>query len=176
MTSESDQAGSPWYRQPWMWLVVGLPLASVIASLTTVGIAVKNRDDLVRDDWYKAGRSINQDVHADRLAQELGLSASLVLHPAELAVSVEVKSAPAVALPEQLQLVMVHSTIANEDMTVLLQRGADGLWHGRVPKLPMGKRHMLLEPLMSAGDQHRWRLRAGDVMFQGEPVALSPAF
>lgn len=173
MSSDST-AGSPWYRQPWMWLVVGLPLASVVASLTTVYIAVQNRDDLVRDDWYKAGRSINQDVQADQRAQQLGLSGDLGLQPAELTVGVHLSSATGVAIPDHLQLVLVHSTIANEDMTVMLQRAADGAWHGGLPRLPLGKYHLQLEPLMSAGDEHRWRLRATDVIFQGVPVELRP--
>lgn len=176
MTSRTEEPGGPWYRQPRMWLVVGLPLASVVASLYLVTLSITHRDDLVRDDWYKAGRSINQDVHADQRAKDLGLAAELVLYPAELTISIAITSTQPVDIPEQLQLVLVHSTIANEDMTVLLQRGIDGLWRGSVPRLPMGKRHLQLEPLMSAADQHRWRLRAGDVIFQGVPVALLPAF
>ncbi len=174
MIDENAPTSGPWYRHPWMWLVVGLPLLSVVSSLFFVYLAVVNRDDLVRDDWYKAGRSINQDVDADLHAQQFGLTGQLVLHPADLSISVELQATGSVVLPEKLQLIMVHSTIANEDMTTILTRSTDGLWHGTLPRLPMGKRHLQLEPFMSAEDKHRWRLRATDVIFQGVPVPLRP--
>lgn len=172
MIVDSKEMHLPWYRQPWMWLVVGLPLTSVVASLTMVYISVKHKDDLVRDDWYKAGRAINQDLHAETRARDMGLAANLVLEPAVPAVSVTISNGA--NLPERLQLLLVHSTLSSEDMTVMLQRGADGAWHGTLPRLPMGKRHLMIEPLLPDGDAGRWRLRAADVIFQGEPVSLLP--
>lgn len=172
MIPDGNEAHPAWYRQPWMWLVVGLPLTSVVASLFMVYISVKHKDDLVRDDWYKAGRAINQDLHAESRARELGLAASLVLDPAGPAVSVSISNGK--SLPERLQLLMVHSTLSGEDMTVMLQRGVDGSWRGALPRLPMGKRHLMLEPMLPENDAGRWRLRAADVIFQGEPVNLLP--
>lgn len=173
MNADNEADGSPWYKHPWMWLVVGLPLASVIASLSFVAIAVKNKDDLVRDDWYKAGRAINQDLDAEHQARQLGLRASLVLDAAAPAVSVSIENGA--NLPDHLQLLLVHSTIAREDMTAMLTRGPDGRWQGSLPSLPMGKRMLMLEPLPGgSGDTPRWRLRASDVIFQGNPVELLP--
>lgn len=165
------EAGKPWYHQPWMWLVVGLPVVSVIASLSMVVISVKHRDDLVRDDWYKHGRAINQDIDAELQARQMGLSGTLTLEPAVPAVHVVI--ANGAALPDRLQLLLVHSTLSSEDMTVMLQRGADGSWRALLPRLPMGKRHLMLEPLATGAT--RWRLRAADVIFQGEPVTLLPS-
>lgn len=163
----------PWYRQPWVWFIIALPLASVIASLSLVAIAVKNKDDLVRDDWYKAGRSINQDLQAEHHARELGLKGVLLLEPAVPAIRVEI--ANGAALPDRLHLVLVHSTIAAQDMTVDLQRTADGSWWAKLPALPMGKRHLMLEPAPGVESaEARWRLRAADVIFQGLPVELLP--
>lgn len=34
-------AGRPWYREPYMWLVFGLPLSAVIGSITAAVISVK---------------------------------------------------------------------------------------------------------------------------------------
>ena len=173
MIPQSDAVHPPWYRQPWMWLVVGLPLVSVVASLGMVVISVIHRDELVRDDWYKAGRAINQDLHAEMRARELGLAATLTLEPAVPAVSVSIEHGD--ALPAQLQLLLVHSTLSQEDMTVIVTRGADGAWRGALPRLPMGKRHLMLEPMLPEADTARWRLRADDIIFQGAPVALRPA-
>ena len=37
----------PWWRYPIVWLVVGGPLAVVIASLVTAGIAMRNVDPVL---------------------------------------------------------------------------------------------------------------------------------
>lgn len=44
----------PWWRYPIVWLVVGGPAAVVVASLFTVGIAVRNVDPVL-DTSPKAG-------------------------------------------------------------------------------------------------------------------------
>lgn len=173
MLQDQELDTVPWYRQPWVWFVIALPLASVIGSLTLVTIAVKNQDDLVRDDWYKAGRGINQDLHAENHARELDLTATLVLEPAVPAVRVTMPGTA--ALPTRLSLSLVHSTIAAEDMTVILERVGEREWYAALPGLPMGKRHLMLEPGDAIPEAARWRLRAGDVIFQGVPVDLLPS-
>ncbi len=42
-----DKTPVPWYRVGMVWLMIGLPLLAVVASLTTVVIAVKNAPQLV---------------------------------------------------------------------------------------------------------------------------------
>ena len=37
----------PWYRLPIVWMVIGGPAVVVVASLITVGIAVKNIDPVL---------------------------------------------------------------------------------------------------------------------------------
>lgn len=159
----------PWYRQPWVWFIIALPATSVVLGIALVVTAVKHKDDLVRDDWYKAGRAINQDLQAEMRARELGLSGELVLEPAVPAVRIRLTGN--VTPGQQLKLALVHSTIAAEDMTVVLEQVGNGEWYGVLPALPMGKRHLMLE---TVDDVARWRLRAGDVIFQGLPVALQP--
>lgn len=183
MTTDASPVHPPWYRQPWVWFVIALPTTSVVASLGLVATSVIHKDDLVRDDWYKAGRAINHDIHADQHARALGLSGELTLDPAALTVSIRVQQvAGEQPWPQRLQLNLIHSTLASEDITVLLSRDAAGLWTGSLPRLPMGKRELVLEPMpdgssAAAGeDRTRWRLRATDVVFQGEPVQLQPLF
>ena len=37
----------PWYRLPIVWMVIGGPAIVVVASLITVGVAVKNVDPVL---------------------------------------------------------------------------------------------------------------------------------
>ncbi|HET8730535.1 MAG TPA: FixH family protein, partial [Moraxellaceae bacterium] len=71
----NDAVKKPWYRQFWPWFIMALPAAAVVAGLTTVAIAYKNKDSVVRDDWYDEGKSINQDFARDDRAKAMGLSA-----------------------------------------------------------------------------------------------------
>jgi hypothetical protein len=41
------QAGTPWWRHPMMWLVVGGPLAVVVAGIVTAVIAVRGADPVL---------------------------------------------------------------------------------------------------------------------------------
>ncbi|MDA7737919.1 FixH family protein [bacterium] len=36
-----------WYRIPMVWLMIGLPMVAVVASLTTVVIAYKNAPQVI---------------------------------------------------------------------------------------------------------------------------------
>ncbi|MCF6226220.1 MAG: FixH family protein [Xanthomonadales bacterium] len=37
----------PWYKQFWPWFIMALPMIAVIASISTLVIAIKNPDYLV---------------------------------------------------------------------------------------------------------------------------------
>jgi len=65
----------PWYRQFWPWFIIALPASSVVFSIATLVVAVRNADSLVRDDWYDAGVMINHDFDKERVAADLGLKA-----------------------------------------------------------------------------------------------------
>lgn len=41
------QAGTPWWRHPMMWLVVGGPAAVVVAGIVTAVIAVRGADPVL---------------------------------------------------------------------------------------------------------------------------------
>ncbi len=50
VTTQSSSAtvdNPPWYRLPIVWMVIGGPAIVVVASLITVGVAVKNVDPVL---------------------------------------------------------------------------------------------------------------------------------
>mgnify|MGYP003639778068 FL=1 len=67
----SDQL--PWYKQFWPWFLIILPMCAVIASLTTLKIALDNSDSLVAEDYYKQGKAINMDLRKIKYAQQIGM-------------------------------------------------------------------------------------------------------
>lgn len=53
-TLQNGEANPPWWRLPIVWLVIAGPLAVVVASLFTVGIAVRNVDPVLDTSAGKA--------------------------------------------------------------------------------------------------------------------------
>ena len=52
----------PWYREPWVWLMIALPASAVVGGIITIYLAVSTSDGLVVDDYYKRGKAINLDL------------------------------------------------------------------------------------------------------------------
>lgn len=43
----NEKHDRPWYREPWPWVAIAIPLAAVIMGMTTLYLAVSNPDYLV---------------------------------------------------------------------------------------------------------------------------------
>ncbi len=73
----SHKHASPW-RNPVMWLVIGLPLLSVIAGVSLVVIAVRaGGADVVTDPVRRVSQIQTADLGPDAEARKLGLSVVL---------------------------------------------------------------------------------------------------
>lgn len=133
-------AEKPWYRQFWPWFIMALPASSVVAGISTVVIAVKNQDALVRDDWYKEGRAINQNMARDETAGRLGISADVRMDALTGEVTVDLKNKDGTySSPAQLQLVLSHPTQAEADQHLVLLRSNDGNYRGHLHNALQGR-------------------------------------
>ncbi len=48
----------PWYRNPWVWLLIAIPSMTVVGCMLTIYLAVTNPHILVSDDVPAASGSI----------------------------------------------------------------------------------------------------------------------
>lgn len=55
---------SPWWRFPFVWLVIAGPAAVVVAGFVTAFIAVSGADPVVATDYYRRGIEINKTLAA----------------------------------------------------------------------------------------------------------------
>jgi uncharacterized protein len=69
----------PWWREPMVWLIAGLPLAAVLASFATLWIAIRNADTLVKEGYLKEGFTVQEVLPQDHEAVRLGLSGQLIV-------------------------------------------------------------------------------------------------
>ena len=149
------KAPSPhaWYRQPIMWLVVGVPLSAVLFGIVMISLAVSGKDGLVVDDYYKRGLEINRSLERDRFAAQLGLEARVKLEPERRRVLVDLTWPAPDSRPERIELSFLHATREGQDRRILLRGDGRGRYSGDLPPLVAGRWYVRV-----ATD--RWRLQS----------------
>jgi hypothetical protein len=157
----------PWHRQPWVWLLIALPMTAVIGGMVTIYIAVTTSDGLVVDDYYRRGKAINLDLARDRAAAGHQLQARLAIDLRYQRVTLNLQ-AQDYELPAVVTLAIMHPTRAGHDQMVQLQLVDAGRYAGTVSGLAQGR--WLVQ--LSADD---WRLSGVLYLPQAEPFVLLPA-
>ena len=161
-----ERSASPW-RNPMVWLMVGLPIAAVIAGTSTLLIAVRaGGADAVSDKVQRTAQIQTTELGPDERAATLKLSAVLSVHAAEGSAAASLELLPATgafvdASPEgralrklPLRLLVQHPISASEDFELCLLPTATG-W--RVAHA-LDIRHDWRLQVMPEGGA--WRLRA----------------
>jgi len=156
----------PWYREPWVWLMISLPMTAVIASMFTIYKAVSTADGLVVDDYYKRGKAINMDLARDAAAVRYQLKASIDIDLRDNRVQLLLESA-AMESPAKLTFTLLHPTQAGYDQVIILQHGGDGMYAGAIDELTRGNWYLQLE----ADD---WRLSGSMRIPQTETTVMLP--
>lgn len=146
------RSSTPWYRQFWPWFLIALPAISVVFSMATLVVAVRNADSLVRDDYYKAGLALNREFALERAAAQRALRAELRPGAGELVIDL---TGSGVDRRGELVLLLAHPTDATRDLELQLRAAPDGLWRVSVPAPLRGPWNAALAP---AGGG--WRLSA----------------
>ncbi|MDH3715434.1 MAG: FixH family protein [Gammaproteobacteria bacterium] len=122
----------PWYREPYVWLLITFPALAVVGGLATIVIAVVSDDGLVVDDYYRRGKEINRILERDRRAAALQLNADLLVD-AQNVVRVELRALRVESLPERVDLNLAYATRAGLDQSVVLHRaGVPGHYAGNL--------------------------------------------
>jgi len=121
-----------WYREPMLWLVVGIPLTAVVVGMMFLTAAIVTWDGLVVDDYYKKGKEINQLIERDQRATALGLKATLKYdHNAGLLTAAMTTGNHSSVLSDNAVVVRyVHRTRSGRDEKFVLERVADNVYVG----------------------------------------------
>ncbi len=152
----------PWWREPMVWLIAGLPLAAVVAGITTVVIASRNADSLVKEGYVKEGMTVQGTQEQDRAATRLGLAAHLGSEAGTLTLGMQ-SGNRAIQWPSLLLMTLAHPTDAAQDASLVLKHTGQGLYSGALPDLPPGRRQLIVE-----SHEQGWRLKgAWEVPFRG---------
>ena len=131
----------PWFREPWPWLIMAGPAAVIAAGIVTTAIAFAGADGLVADDYYKQGVTINRTIARDRLAERMGIEATLRFGDGAVVADLSARA----PLPDRLRLTMAHATREASDQVVYLARGADGAYRAPLRAVSPGRWNVIIE-------------------------------
>ena len=152
----------PWYREPFVWLLIAFPLTSVIVGFVGLTLAIRSDDGMVEDDYYRKGKEINRVLVRDQAAAAQGLESRVQLDDAHHELRVDLTALAAASLPENIEIKFLHATRAGLDRSIVLARRRDGSYRAPLPELALGHWHVQL----AAQD---WRL-TGSIYVPGERV------
>ncbi len=127
----------PWYREPFVWLVILFPASAVIGGMATISLAISSDDGLVVDDYYKQGLEINLVLERDKMAIKHGLQATLNLDNNFIKIRLDKNSD--YDLPDKINLKFSHHTRSGFDKELVLNRVSDDIYQNKAPELILGK-------------------------------------
>jgi len=136
-----------WYREPWPWVLLGLPLTAVLAGVATLLIAIRHDDGLVAEDYYKQGLTINQRLEREQRAASLGLQARVSFGERRAVVQLTG------AAPAGLRLRFVHPTRVDLDRELPAARVGAGVYETALPDMAAVRWQVQIEDF-----ERTWRL------------------
>ncbi|MBU2882314.1 FixH family protein [Psychrosphaera sp. B3R10] len=136
-----------WYKNPYVWLVITLPMTAVIGGIATVIITSMNQPDMVVDDYYKKGKAINLELKLYKQAEALGIEMSTVITDQKITLE-NPYNFPAVKIK------LVHSTLKYRDLDFIATPNAKGQLTAPVEHDISGKWQVFIEPMDGS-----WKLR-----------------
>ena len=129
------------------------PAIVIVAGFATAWLAIVSNDGLVDDNYYKVGLAVNQELKQRQLAAELNINAQLSLGADKRSVDLVLNGLPKEALPDMLQLRLVHPTRKGEDQRINLVRSGN-VYRGEISQnLGTGRWHVVIEDPLAG-----WRM------------------
>ena len=134
---------TPWYRQPWPWLLMIPPVGAMIGGIFTFILAIESPHAMVVDDYYKEGLAINQQKYRLDTARAEHLGALLRSDGMRLVLTL---NGDVQAGDSNLTLQFIHATRAELDRSVQLKALGGGKYTAATPDLPSGIWYLRLKP------------------------------
>lgn len=157
---------NPWYKEVWVWFILGILGLSVVLGTSMLVIATKNPPGLLSDNYYDVGKGINTSLEREELATRLKLKADLTLDNEQGTVRLQLQG---YSNPPQLVLNLISPTQPERDRRVVLQAQNDGSYTGNLIDAVEGRRFVELIGQEGGKD---WRLFEEKQLVSGRRLHL----
>lgn len=163
--NNSNEPITPWYKEPWMFLVMGVPIAAICWGVVIVTLAMNGKDSLVSDSYYKDGMAYTENREFRDKARRLQISSEITYNDGEIRSTI---TGYLDESPSFLRIQLIHPTLETEDETVLLQRMGDGSYLGLAEKNHIGKRKIWLQ-----SPEQEWMIKDEHLLENEKPLTLT---
>ena len=164
-----------WHAEPWVWFIISLLSVTFCWGGVRLYTAFAHKDTVVIDDYYKRGKSINQDMTRTRAARDQNIEANIIIDDLIGEVRVSVTGNPG-QWPQKLILRFLSPVFADRDISIPLQRTVTGDYVGQLQALISGRYYLQLETedeaIPEEGYKTGWRLTMEAVITPGHPIPL----
>ena len=157
---------NPWYKEVWVWFILGILGLSVVLGTSMLVIATNNPPGLLSDNYYDVGKGINTSLEREDLAARLQLKADLVLDNDKGTVQLQLQG---FSNPQQLVLNLISPTQESKDRRVILQPVEGKRYRGLLQDEVEGRR--FVEILGEEGGR-QWRLFEEEELVDGQVILL----
>ncbi len=135
----------PWYREPFVWLIIALPLSAVLAGSYTLYLAVISYDGLVVDDYYKQGLGINKRLEKQEMAEQYGLKPEVQFNHQDNNFRLILNANEKFKYPDNISVLLSHATKLGNDQKIILLK-IDGItYQGGLNDLIQGHWNIVIE-------------------------------
>lgn len=156
----------PWYKEPFMLLVIGIPILSVITGSTILYLALSGKDSLVSDSYYKDGMSYTENRLFDKNASQHNIHANFKMMADVITIEVNADNAQ---IPEALLLQFIHPTLESKDINLMLIRTGESTFSVK-KQLNLPARWKL----WLSSQSKQWRIRYNGLIEAQKPIVLKP--
>ena len=176
----NNQPSTPWYREPWAWYMLTIILVTFIWGGIQLYTAFAYQDSVVIDDYYKYGRTINQDMTRSDNARAMAIVATIAVDDLTGEVRVTLQGQTS-QWPPQLKLNFLSPVFQDQDHTIDLNRTpgpqTGSAYIGQLSKAIAGRYYLQLEtPDMSipeAGYSSGWKITQQVNIVPGATLTLA---
>ncbi len=145
----------PWYKEFWVWVIIGMPAIVIVGCIFTVVIAFTNADTVVDENWNNNVEVISQHLKRERMAERLGLRASIAVSRYSGLVVIKIKRKSLdepksktllLVKSKQMRLTLEHPTLPQYDQSITLYQTGENEYKGQLEKYYSGWRYLSLSP------------------------------
>lgn len=164
----SDAISKPWYKHPWLWFLIAVPVISVILSFSMLFVALDNKDPEVEGDWHKNKKAIQENFDREHYASALSIQAQL--NTQNQLLMVKIVSPYALdkdALPSKINVIFSHPTHENKDLRLVLEQQTDGSYSTSLNHTLTGRYYLDINTKV-------WRLKEMVEMPLTQAITINP--